>query len=112
MGVERAELIRRAAAIADLQGDGLFVDTSLAPSEERTHMDHPRLAGEAATLPMQLPGPAAIQQRHPSDSMVRVAFNITAEDWEFLMASGSMDPWQQILRIGGREVHFTSGDPE
>ena len=84
-------------------------------------MEHSRLPGEAATLPSQLQGPEAILQHHPSERVVRVAFNVTAADWEFLMSSGAIDPWQQVLRLShfgslglgdlGREIHFTSEDP-
>ena len=74
-------------------------------------MDRPRLSGEAATLPTRINGPAAILQDHPTDSMVRVAFNVTAEDWSFLMASGTIDPWGQVMRLSDRVIHFTSEDP-
>ena len=111
MSAERSELIRRAAAAADLVGDVHFTGSSLAPADSRTSVDRPRLSGEAATLPTRINGPAAILQDHPTDAMVRVAFNVTAEDWHFLMASGTIDPWDQVMRLADRVIHFTSEDP-
>ena len=115
---ERTELIRRASVVADRRGDGIFAGSSLAPSDARVHVERPRLAGESATLPAQLQGPEAVLMHHPAQDMVRVAFNVTAEDWAFLMSSGAIDPWQQVLRLShfgtmglgdlGREISYTS----
>ena len=121
-GPERTELIRRASLVADRRGDGLFAGSSLAPVEVRTHVDLPRSSGEAVTLPTQLQGPEAVLRHHPSENMVRVAFNVTTEDWAFLTSSGAIDPWQQVLRLShfctmglgdlGRETPFTTADYE
>ena len=97
---ERTELIRKASVVADRRGDGVFAGSSLPPLDARVHVESPRSAGESA------------------QDMVRVAFHVTAEDWAFMLSSGAIDPWQQVLRLShfgsmglgdlGREISYTS----